>query len=226
VTVLDEDNHLHEPQGDSLTQHLLIVTEDGYGRRVPVHEIRKTDRRASGVRVSKTPVAIAMVVDDPEAELVIAAAGGKVQRVSVGSVPVRRRTDPSSGKVPKGARVIRLRAGDHVASGALVARVKVPATATEAEIRGKMHVVITDGESIGEIRVLHPLRELASDGPSDQLVNGEMTLSRDEWVQSEVHAGSSYWCSHCGRQHTDPHAVYDCLDRHVDQHTGTVTAVR
>jgi DNA gyrase C-terminal domain, beta-propeller len=220
-----------------LNQHLLLVTEDGYGRRVPVHQLRKTDRRASGVRVSNTPVAIAMVVDDPvgdqpEAELVIATAGGKVQRVSVGSVPVRRRTDPSSGKVAKGARVIRLRAGDHVASGALIARVKVPATGTETEIRGKMQAAITGGESIGEIRVLHPLRELgslrelASDGLSDQLVNGEMTLSRDEWVQSEVHARSSYWCSHCGRQHTDPHAVYACLDRHVDQHTGTLTAGR
>jgi hypothetical protein len=203
-----------------LNQHFLLVTEDGYGRRVPVHQLRKTDRLASGVRVSKTSVAIAMVVDDPEAELVIATAGGNVQRVSVGSIPVRRRTDPSSGKVAKGARVIRLRAGDHVASGALVARVKVPATATETEIRGKMQTAITGGESIGDIRVLHPLgtnplRELGSDGLSDQLVNGEMTLSRDKWAQSEVHARSSYWCSHCGRQHTDPHAVYDCVDRHV-----------
>jgi DNA gyrase C-terminal domain, beta-propeller len=211
-----------------LNQHLLIVTEDGYGRRVPVHEIRKTDRRASGVRVSKTPVAIAMVVDDPEAELVIATAGGNIQRVSVGSIPVRRRTDPSSGKVAKGARVIRLRAGDqvagdHIASGALIARVKVPATGTETEIRGKMQAAITGGESIGEICVLHPLRELGSlrelvQGELDEISTcSEMTLSRDGWAQSEVHARSSYWCSHCGRQHNDPHAVYDCIDRHVQE---------
>jgi DNA gyrase/topoisomerase IV subunit A len=167
VTVLDEDNYLHEPQGDSLTQHLLVVTEGGYGKRVKVDEIRRTNRGTQGVRVSKKPVAIAIVVEatDTDSDLLISTTSGKVQRISIADVPIKARTYSTNGPrgIPTGARIIRLRDGDRVASGMLsngsgaTGPSNSPVTDAVAmgpHIRAEMGVALHDGESIGDICVL------------------------------------------------------------------------
>jgi hypothetical protein len=55
------------------------------------------------------------VVDDPQTEVVIGTAGGKILAIRVRDVPTRRRETGG-----RGVRVIRLEAGDRVASVAVV----------------------------------------------------------------------------------------------------------
>ncbi len=206
--------------------NLLIVTTDGYGKRIPTAEIRRTNRGAVGVRVSRVPVAIAMVVDSGAehsgAELVIATTSGKVQRIRVDDVPIRSRAYRSDGQyvISNGARVVRLRPGDRVAAGSRSERVfdtgalkpilETDATGMEAKMRMAMKVALSKGESVGEIQVHSHLRELA-----EIPTGGSLPVARDEWVHGDVHAHSSYWCRHCGAEHGDPQSVYECIDRHV-----------
>jgi hypothetical protein len=227
-----------------MNQHLLLVTEDGYGKRISSTDIRRTNRGTQGVRVSRRPVAIAIVVEadgseatDTDSDLLISTTSGKVQRISIADVPIKCRTYSTNGPrgIPTGARITRLRDGDRVASGMLsnssgaTGPSNSPvtdATAMGPHIRAEMGVALHEGESIGEICVLHPLGTNPL-GELDEIRSfGQQAESRNDWTETEVHARSTYWCSHCGRQHTDPHAVYACLDRRVDQHTGTLTAGR
>jgi DNA gyrase subunit A len=106
-----------------MKQYLLVITEDGYGKRVAVDEIRHTRRDAVGVKISRVSIAFAQVVDDANAELVIATAHGKIQRLRVGDVPTRRRRDQSSSRISKGVRIMRLEPNDRVATAAPVYRV-------------------------------------------------------------------------------------------------------
>jgi DNA gyrase subunit A len=105
-----------------MRQYLLVITEDGYGKRVAVDEIRRTRRNPQGVKLSAVPVAFAEVVNDTNAELILASANGKIQRLRVGDIPTRRRTanDRHRRYPPKGVRVMRLDPGDRVAAGAVV----------------------------------------------------------------------------------------------------------
>ena len=117
-----------------MSRYLLVITKDGYGKRVAVNEIRRTRRDAVGVKMSKVPVAFAEVVDDTNAELVLASLKGKIQRLRVGDIPTRRRIDRSSGRISKGARIMRLNSDDRVATGALVYPVEAAPKAVLAEI--------------------------------------------------------------------------------------------
>ena len=40
-----------------MKQYLLVITEDGYGKRVAVDEIRHTRRDAVGVKISRVSIA-------------------------------------------------------------------------------------------------------------------------------------------------------------------------
>lgn len=197
-------------------QRLLIVTEDGYGKRVAIDEIRCTQgRNSKGVNVSRVPVAAALVVDNTDAEAVIATANGKVERVRVGDVPTRRRSDPSSGRISKGVSVIRLDPGDRVASVALIAsptRVEKPPAAMSSHQWPAGRVGLDPGERAAQTQVLHDQRPLDEITPG-----GTLAVNRDEWTQTDVHRHSTYFCAHCGRQHPSPDAVYACIDQHATQ---------
>ncbi len=83
--------------------YLLLVTADSFGRRVAVDDVRRTKgRNAVGVNISRVPVAAALVVDGTDAEVVIATANGKVERLRVGDVPTRRRSTRTPGGCPRG----------------------------------------------------------------------------------------------------------------------------
>jgi hypothetical protein len=192
------------------TEYLLIVTEDGMGRRVAVDEIRRTKGRGGvGVTVSKSAIAAALVVSDDDGDVLIASAGGIVQRVALASIPIRRRIDPSSGRIPKGARVMTLDSGDKVATVAVemspADRVETAAPAIRGAEWPGHGAGLQSGERTRSVVVFAPMRE-RDDPPTGALVGDQ---------DPDVHAVSSYWCDDCGRQHPDAEAVYACLDGHV-----------
>ena len=96
-----------------MSQYLLLVTVDGYGKRIPVRDIpRQANRGAMGVTVSKVPLAAALIVDDSTPELVLMSKAGMFERIATASVPVRRRRNYAS----HGVALMRLKPGDEIAS--------------------------------------------------------------------------------------------------------------
>src|SRR5689334_8241619 len=99
-----------EPEAD-----LLVLTETGYGKRVPLTEFRKKHRGGQGVRLialegRKTgSVAAVQQVTEVDEELLLISAGGQVIRTDVQSV---NRYSPGA----RGVIVMRLADGDTVAA--------------------------------------------------------------------------------------------------------------
>ncbi len=98
-------------------QDLLVVTENGYGKRTNVSEYRKTKRGAMGVKTitltdRKGGLAGALVVREHE-ELVFISSGGMVQRTSVRGIN-------RYGRASQGVRVMNLKDDDVVSAIALV----------------------------------------------------------------------------------------------------------
>lgn len=197
---------------------LVVVTEDGYAKRVPMEDIPQTRRGTKGRLVSSASVAAVVTVDDLEGDLVVATARGKVERVAVRSIPARRR-EVKKGRVSKGARVVALDAGDRVASAAVATddpaqTVETPAQSAPAPLRGADwphgRVGLREGERVGSCVVFGPLVPLEEIRPG-----GKPAVPREEWATTAIHAASRYWCGHCGQEREDPEAVYACIDAHA-----------
>jgi DNA gyrase subunit A len=98
-------------------QDLLVVTENGYGKRTNVAEYRKTKRGAMGVKTitltdRKGGLAGALVVREHE-ELVFISSGGMVQRTSVKGIN-------RYGRASQGVRLMNLKDEDVVSAVALI----------------------------------------------------------------------------------------------------------
>jgi DNA gyrase subunit A len=96
---------------------LLVVTENGYGKRTQVSQYRKTNRGAKGVKTIKLTekkggLAGALVVREHQ-ELVFISVGGMVQRTSAGGIS-------QQGRSATGVRVMNLKEDDVVSAIALV----------------------------------------------------------------------------------------------------------
>jgi DNA gyrase subunit A len=96
---------------------LLVVTENGYGKRTQISQYRKTNRGAKGVKTiglteKKGGVAGALVVREHQ-ELVFISVGGMVQRTSAGGIS-------QQGRSATGVRVMNLKDDDVVSAVALV----------------------------------------------------------------------------------------------------------
>jgi DNA gyrase subunit A len=96
---------------------LLVVTENGYGKRTQVAQYRKTNRGAKGVKTiglteRKGGLAGALVVREHQ-ELVFISVGGMVQRTSAGGIS-------QQGRSATGVRVMNLKDDDLVSAVALV----------------------------------------------------------------------------------------------------------
>jgi DNA gyrase subunit A len=99
-------------------QELLVVTENGYGKRTPIPEYPVKGRGAMGVKTitlteNKGQLAGALVVRDHQ-ELVFISQNGMVQRTSVRGIN-------RYGRASQGVRVMNLRDDDQVSAVALVA---------------------------------------------------------------------------------------------------------
>jgi DNA gyrase subunit A len=98
-------------------QDLLVVTENGYGKRTRIDQYRKTSRGAKGVRTirlteTKGGLAGALVVRDHQ-ELVFISQDGMVQRTGVRGIS-------QQGRAATGVRVMNVRDEDSVRAIALV----------------------------------------------------------------------------------------------------------
>src|SRR6204780_463706 len=96
---------------------LLVVTENGYGKRTQISQYRKTNRGAKGVKTiglteKKGGLAGALVVREHQ-ELVFISVGGMVQRTSAGGIS-------QQGRSATGVRVMNLKEDDIVSAIALV----------------------------------------------------------------------------------------------------------
>ncbi len=111
-------------------QDLLVVTENGFGKRTPVEEYRLTSRGAKGVKTiafteAKGMLAGALVVREHQ-ELVFISQNGMVQRTAVRGIN-------RYGRTSQGVRVMNLREGDVVSAVALVAESEAPTAASVPE---------------------------------------------------------------------------------------------
>jgi DNA gyrase subunit A len=105
---------------------LLVVTENGYGKRTKIDQYRKTSRGAKGVKTiglteTKGRLAGALVVR-PHQELVFISEGGMVQRTGV-------RPISQQGRSATGVRVMNLKDNDRVSAVALVVESDAPEVA-------------------------------------------------------------------------------------------------
>jgi DNA gyrase subunit A len=96
---------------------LLVVTENGYGKRTQIAQYRKTNRGAKGVKTiglteHKGALAGALVVREHQ-ELVFISVGGMVQRTSAAGIS-------QQGRSATGVRVMNLKDDDLVSAVALV----------------------------------------------------------------------------------------------------------
>ena len=96
---------------------LLVVTENGYGKRTQISQYRKTNRGAKGVKTiglteAKGALAGALVVREHQ-ELVFISVGGMVQRTAAGGIS-------QQGRSATGVRVMNLKDEDAVSAVALV----------------------------------------------------------------------------------------------------------
>jgi DNA gyrase subunit A len=96
---------------------LLVVTENGYGKRTQISQYRKTHRGAKGVKTiglteKKGGLAGALVVREHH-ELVFISVGGMVQRTSAGGIS-------QQGRSATGVRVMNLKEDDLVSAIAVV----------------------------------------------------------------------------------------------------------
>jgi DNA gyrase subunit A len=96
---------------------LLVVTDNGYGKRTLIDQYRKTNRGAKGVKTiglteQKGALAGALVVREHQ-ELVFISVGGMVQRTSVAGIS-------RQGRAATGVRMMNLKNDDTVSAVALV----------------------------------------------------------------------------------------------------------
>jgi len=118
MRVTERDNWVLAMDVAGDDQELLVVTENGYGKRTALSEYPRKGRGTMGVKTieltaTKGGLAGALVVREHE-ELVFISAGGMVQRTSVRGIN-------RYGRAAQGVRLMNLRDDDTVSAVALVA---------------------------------------------------------------------------------------------------------
>jgi DNA gyrase subunit A len=111
-------------------QELLVVTENGYGKRTSISDYPVKGRATMGVKTitlteNKGQLAGALVVREHQ-ELVFISQNGMVQRTSVRGIN-------RYGRASQGVRVMNIRDDDHVSAVALVVESEAPTAAPVAE---------------------------------------------------------------------------------------------
>ncbi len=104
-------------QNQKLKQYLLVVTENGYGKRTDLKEFKPQGRGGTGIKAakvtSKTGDLVSFKVLIGEEDLIVISQKGQVIRTKISSIP-------KSGRPTQGVRIIRLAEGDKVASATCI----------------------------------------------------------------------------------------------------------
>ena len=124
-------------------QELLVVTENGYGKRTPIPDYPVKGRATMGVKTitlteNKGALAGALVVREHQ-ELVFISQNGMVQRTSVRGIN-------RYGRASQGVKVMNIRDDDQVSAVALVVESEAPTAASVAdESEGLPAAPVSDG---------------------------------------------------------------------------------
>ena len=116
---IDEDDEVigmiaYDPNAEDASAHsLLVVSENGYGKRSEFEEYRKTNRGGKGVKTlnitEKTGALVAMKNVTDENDLMIINRSGITIRMAVADIKV-------AGRATQGVRLINIREGDSIAA--------------------------------------------------------------------------------------------------------------
>ncbi len=95
-------------------RYLLVITENGSGKRTKIEQYRLQGRGGSGIKTARLTaktgeIVFSKVLGEEEKDLIIISEKGQVIRSSLSSIPV-------IGRVSSGVRVMRLKTGDKVVS--------------------------------------------------------------------------------------------------------------
>jgi DNA gyrase subunit A len=153
-------------------QDLLVVTDNGYGKRTRIDQYRKTSRGAKGVRTiklteAKGRLAGALVVREHQ-ELVFISQEGMVQRTGVRGIS-------QQGRAATGVRVMNVREDDLVCAVALVVESEPDSGADELPLEGDLgpegNGASHEPEALGEAGDAAP--EAADEAAGDASGNGD-----------------------------------------------------
>jgi DNA gyrase subunit A len=157
-------------------QYLLVVTENGFGKRTPVADYRKTSRGAKGVKTiqqteAKGALAAALVVRDHH-QLVFISQNGMIQRIAV------RELRPL-GRNAQGFRLMNVRDDDVVSAVALVVETEASDAVADAgpvslDATGTADEPALDGEGV-----------IAADPDEDALLDFPEVVG-DEMPDSDI----------------------------------------
>ncbi|MCX6723292.1 MAG: DNA gyrase subunit A, partial [Candidatus Staskawiczbacteria bacterium] len=118
MDVIDKNPPIDEKTKKPVKQYLLMVMENGYGKRTEISQYKIQGRGGSGVKAAKItsktgPAIMSSILEDgvDEEDLIVISRKGQVIRTSVKSISLL-------GRATQGVRIMRLEEGDKVASGA------------------------------------------------------------------------------------------------------------
>jgi DNA gyrase subunit A len=114
MNIISEPQKADPKQKAQQGQYLLVVTENGYGKRTDIKEYRLQGRGGSGIKTanvtSKTGDIIAStILTGEEEDLIVISQKGHVIRTEIDSIP-------KISRATQGVRIMRLAEGDKVAS--------------------------------------------------------------------------------------------------------------
>jgi DNA gyrase subunit A len=108
---------ISEPKTKDEKKYLLIIMDNGYGKRTDVKEYRLQSRGGSGILTAKvtpkTGEIVASKILTQEEDLIIISRSGQVIRTEIKSIPILSRST-------QGVRIMRLDEGDKVASAVCI----------------------------------------------------------------------------------------------------------
>src|SRR3954462_4280679 len=165
MTLADDDDAVLAMDVARDDQELLVVTENGYGKRTSVAEYRKTNRGTKGVGTIKLTerkggLAGALVVREHE-ELVFISETGMVQRTSVRGIS-------RYGRLSQGVRLMNIRDDVRVSAVALVVESEEDDVTSAATVDA-----LTDGE-------LPPEASVDPEGAGAASTDGDVPVEPDE----------------------------------------------
>lgn len=106
------------PQEKDKKEYLLVVTENGYGKRTDIKEYRSQGRGGSGIKTAKaTPktgdIVFSTILRGDEEDLIVISRRGQVIRTQISSIAIISRAT-------QGVRIMKLEEGDKVASATCI----------------------------------------------------------------------------------------------------------
>jgi DNA gyrase subunit A len=118
MNVVNKNLSVDEKTKKPIKQYLLVVMDNGYGKRTEINQYKVQGRGGSGIKAAKITsktggIIMACMLEDvaDEEDLIVISQHGQVIRTSVKSISVL-------GRATQGVRIMRMEEGDKVASGA------------------------------------------------------------------------------------------------------------